>query len=360
VRVTNDSFYDGPPAINCMGQVVWSKRINNEFDREEIFLYDIDGTVRQITDDNVRDAFPDINDDGVIVWSRQVGPGGTFEVAKYEDGEITILTNDEYSDFAPRINNLGHIVWNKIWYRGCSEVESDIFFYDGERTTRITSNGFSNQGESINDVDEMVWTRYDFCQNPWRGTAMHRKSNGDLIELTDGSDQTQSVFLNNRSEITWEIGAGGIIHYKGGRSVQITDWGYPTEIADNGDIVILRWHDDEEIMQVWLYRSEKFIRLTDDGIWNGGRAINSWGEMPWVHGGYPATDIVLMSWRHNNGDLDRNDVVDIQDHRTLGACVSGPGARYAECACRRPDMDRDGDVDLRDFAYLQQAFGGGS
>jgi hypothetical protein len=359
VRVTNDSFYDGPPAINCMGQVVWSKRINNDFDREEIFLHDIDGTVRQITDDNVRDAFPDINDEGVIVWSRQVGPGGTLEVARYEDGEITILTDNEYSEFGPRVNNRGHIAWHQHWYRGCSEA--DIFFYDGARIQRITQDGFSNQGVSINDSDELVWTRYDFCQNPWRGTQMYRNAEGDVIELSDGADQSQGAYINNQSQIVWGTDPDGIILWDDGRETLITDWGHPAGINDMGLVSVNRWHEDIEVWQQWVWIDGKMMRITEDAsTWNHSGAPNRWGELGWqsqVGGRLANSEIHLLTWRKGNGDIDGNHAVDDDDYEIFAGCTGGPDGGIESCSCHRSDLDHDGDVDLGDFTYLQRAFG---
>ena len=63
VQITDDPNFDDLAAINNCGQIVYSTRLNQTTDSEEIFLYDNGKTVR-LTDDDVRDAFPDINDDG--------------------------------------------------------------------------------------------------------------------------------------------------------------------------------------------------------------------------------------------------------------------------------------------------------
>jgi hypothetical protein len=360
VRVTNDSFYDGPPAINCMGQVVWSKRINNDFDREEIFLYDIDGTVRRITDDNVRDAFPDINDDGVIVWSREVGPGGTLEIARYEDGKITILTDNEYTENGPRINNKGHVAWHQHWYRGCTEAA--IFFYDGARIQHITWDGFSNQGVSINDSDELAWTRYDFCQNPWHGTPMYRKANGEIIQLTGGTDQSQVVHINNASQIVWGASPDGVAYWEKGLSRLLTDWGAPSGINSQGLIAFYRWHEDVEDWQQWLWVEEKEFRVSNDLYWNVDGELNDWGELTWeARTGARLADmeILLLTWRSDNADVVEDDSVDAEDYEALTRCLVGPEVRTEGCVCHRCDLDHDGDVDLRDYTHIQKSWGSG-
>ena len=66
IRLTDDPDMDGPPAINNFGQVVWSKRIDQGFDTEEIFFFDV-VEVRRITNANFPDAFPDLNDFAPLV-----------------------------------------------------------------------------------------------------------------------------------------------------------------------------------------------------------------------------------------------------------------------------------------------------
>jgi hypothetical protein len=355
VRVTNDSFYDGPPAINCMGQIVWSKRINNQFDREEIFLYDIDGTVRQITDDNVRDAFPDINDDGVIVWSREVGPGGHFEVARYEDGEITILTDNEHSEYAPQINNTAHIVWNEVRDENCTP--SDIFFYDGKRAERVVQDGFSNQAVSLNDLDEMVWTRYDFCQNPWRGTPMYRKANGEIIELTDGTDQNQGVHINNEPQIVWGAKPDGVAYWENGQGWLLTDWGRAAGINERGLVSIYRWHEDIEAWQQWLWIDGRMIRISEEPYWNHSGQLNNSGEVAWqgrTGARLADSQIVLLTWQKQNADIDGSGVTSLEDFELFADCLAGPGETTEGCVCHRCDLDHDGSVDLKDFVHLQQ------
>jgi hypothetical protein len=354
VRVTNDSFYDGPPAINCMGQVVWSKRLAG-FDGEEIFLRDVDGTVIRITNDNVRDAFPDINDDGVIVWSRAVGPGGTFEVARYEDGEITLLTNNAFSESSPHINNLGHVVWNQFVDGECAD--SHVFYFDGVQIEQVTRGPYSNQGESINDLHEIVWTQYDFCQNPWRGTPMYRNAKGEIIELTDGSDQSQAPIINNHSQIAWGPDPDGIMLREKGVNRLITDWGGATDVNDGGVLTVNRWHDEIGAWQQWIWVNGIFLRLSEDQEWNRSAEINGWGEVAWLAGPSLRAEIVLLRWESTNADINGDRALDGDDWRLQAPCLAGPESRADGCTCHRADLDHSGTVDLKDFAHLQAAMG---
>jgi plastocyanin len=60
-----------------------------------------------------------------------------------------------------------------------------------------------------------------------------------------------------------------------------------------------------------------------------------------------------------NGDLN----VDLEDYAQLADCLGGPDQTIPPTGCpalefNRVEMDDDGDVDLRDFAAFQRAFGG--
>ena len=53
-----------------------------------------------------------------------------------------------------------------------------------------------------------------------------------------------------------------------------------------------------------------------------------------------------------NGDVD----IDLDDYAALGSCLSGPGGGYVSADCCKLDFDRDGDVDLADFAEFSIVF----
>ncbi|MFH0982066.1 MAG: hypothetical protein V2A79_11050, partial [Planctomycetota bacterium] len=57
------------------------------------------------------------------------------------------------------------------------------------------------------------------------------------------------------------------------------------------------------------------------------------------------------------GDFDRDGAVDLTDYATFSGCITGPGGQRTP-ACVLGDFDCDGDVDLNDFARFQGVFGG--
>ena len=59
------------------------------------------------------------------------------------------------------------------------------------------------------------------------------------------------------------------------------------------------------------------------------------------------------------GDCEDDGDVDLHDHRGFPACATGPGSGppTGECTCF--DVNRDGQVDMADFAVIQTAHTGG-
>jgi hypothetical protein len=65
--------------------------------------------------------------------------------------------------------------------------------------------------------------------------------------------------------------------------------------------------------------------------------------------------------RRPGADFDGDADVDLADYAVLAACISGPASSASPPGCflrSPPDPNGDGHSDLRDFAILQDAFGG--
>lgn len=58
------------------------------------------------------------------------------------------------------------------------------------------------------------------------------------------------------------------------------------------------------------------------------------------------------------GDCDDDGLVGEGDIRGVADCADGPGSPFAPAVCVCSDFDRDGDIDLRDFAAMQLQFAG--
>jgi hypothetical protein len=301
-QVTRNEYLELNPKINNLGQFVFSARYGTfeEDKMEEIILYD-HGNLIRLTHDTKRDAFPDINDAGTVVWSRAMGPRGrygkTYEIVMYRDGELIRLTDNDIDDFAPRINNLGHVVWFQWEGQGCENSSANIMYFDGQTVTKITDDLYSNQGVEINDRGEIVWTRYDFCPQPWWDSDILLLRDGMITQIDDQEDyEPRAPHLNNEgtvvfSSVDHDVTHDGIRVWKDGVVTWLTDWGRNPRINDRGDIYFIRWYDDNRTWQSWLYLGERFYQLTDDPFWNTDGDINNQGQVVWGSGNVPWTDI---------------------------------------------------------------------
>jgi len=353
VQVTNDSNDDWYVAVNNCGEVVYSKHLAD--DTWEIRCYD-NGRTIDIPAAGPRNYYPDINDDRVIVWSARTTVNSPLGIVRYANGVCTHITTPSVNDYSPRINNLGHITWCRWLGDGCEDSRAEIFLYDGQSVAQLSNNGLSNQGPSINDSDMLVWTKYNFCLNPWESNTLLYRS-GLITKLPDHQEnEAQIPDINNRGQVVWG-GPSGIELWTwlAGTSTIITPWGRNPAINNRGDIFFLRWHNDSETWQVWCYVDGMFYQLSDDPFWNLDGDINEYGEMAWERGLFE-TDVGMLR-RIRNGDTDFDLDVDVDDYAPWADCLTGPVETDRLCRSRFLDMDHDRDVDLADFALFQNATG---
>lgn len=309
VQVTQNPYYEPVPRMNNCGQFVFM-RWYDVSDRltEEIFLYD-NGELIRVTDDYVQDVGPDMNDDGTIVWARGIGPINpdtgqpTLEIVMWQDGDLTRLTDNDVQDVGPSINNVGQVVWDRYMGEVCGgHTAMDVFLYDGHAVQQITTDGLSdevaNQAAEINDFGEIVWTRYDFCVDPYESDVM-MYSDGVITQISpDDVMAPRGVTINNVGQVAWlfQIGWGehGIQLWQDGVVTLFTDWGSGPRLNDRGDMCFFRWYEQQETYEMWLYSSGALYQLTEDPFWNVAGDIDNLGQVVWSSGDYPWADIRLM------------------------------------------------------------------
>jgi hypothetical protein len=369
IEVTNDvEFWDSFPELNNCGQIVFSKRMGNSWSQSEIFFYE-NGALVQLTENSDRDVWAVMNNLGDIVWLRGIGSAGAHQVILYQEGETTVLA-DSLTGLGGGLdlNDLGHVTWAEDNDDGCLETEHRVLFFDGTDSFTISEGGGSHQSMQLNNSDEIVWTNYQFCVNPWDSDILFT-SGAAPVPVSANHFEVQIPRINDLSQVVWQ-GPDGIQlwHPPGvlpesdddgfyGSITTITTDGASPSINNHSDISFGRLREDTQTGQLWLYRAGQFHQITDDPL-NSHKVsfLNDWGEMAWQRGTFPIGDVMFMR-RIRNGEADFNGFIDRQDHAALVSCLTGPTETDGLCDCRFLDIDHDRDVDLADFALFQQNFG---
>jgi len=345
------------PQINDCGEVVWS-RGQGQDKNKGIYYYD-NGRAKRLSGDNIGlgVGMPDIDRDGLIVWGRRIAEG-VSEVVVYRGGQESILGRG----FGPRLNNHEQIAC-EVFRKYTCQPDFNILFYDGQRARVIGRSRQVDQGQNINDSAQIVYMHTDFCVQPWAGD-IRLYQNGETQILPAGDAQVQEPHINNLGHVVWDA-QSRVELWDGSRTRVLTDqhWAAVPNLNDRGD-VYLAWEDqDSQNYQPWLIRTseaDRWYRLADDDGNYGRASLNEWGEVTGVWYDprqHPASGIWYMR-RIRTGDFQFDGDIDGTDYSALARCMSGPGRVDRLCDCRFLDLDHDGDVDLRDFAHFQNAFGG--
>ncbi len=362
-QITDTPWQDDPPRINDAGQIVFSRRSGPGNTGELFFWEKATGELTQLTDNDYVDAYPDIADDGTIVWSSGVGPPNssgfpTFEILmRKPDGTVIQLTDNAEHDRAPRINGLGHVVWDQDVGFACGTATVDIFFYDGVITRAITTDGLTNdlanQVPVLNDSDQIVWTKFDFCPNPWE-SEIWMWDQGVSRKLTVGQFGPTGTSINNSGLVAWfarRPANHAIELWQEGATWDLTDWGTGPALNESGDVAFYRWHEANSTWQQWLYLRGRFWKLSDDPFWNRAGDINDIGEVVWRSGATTSSNVRYLQ-RFDLGDMNCDGTVDAFDIEPFISALLDPqsyATRYPGCDALLGDLNSDGIVDAFDI-----------
>ena len=193
-QVTTNYFYALDARING-NDLVFQCWDGNDY---EIFLHDLEtGETRQLTNNTFDDVAPDVWD-GQVVWVAY--PVTTSEIFLWKDGVIKKISSGSTENAAPSIWN-GHIVWQGVADDG---KELDIFYFNGERTIKLTSNVWDDLGPVIRD-NLVAWVSY-VDMGDAEIMALDLRDNVPVQLTTDG-EEDHSVSIGGE-RIVWQTDLG--------------------------------------------------------------------------------------------------------------------------------------------------------
>jgi Calx-beta domain/SdrD B-like domain len=241
----------GPPQIDN-GQIVFSLTSGTN---PQVFLRTGGNTV-QLTNNSSSNERPQI-DRGQVVWMAYNGSTGLYDVFLY-DGLTTrqVSANDGVDDYNPQID-AGRIVWQ----HGFNDA-SDIMYFDGANTIRLTNNSYPDQAPQI-DAGQVVWQGWDghdweiFLYN---GTSVVQLTNNDYDDLTPRISSGQ---------VTWQGKVDGAdsetFFYDGVTVQQLTNntWSDSGQQINNGRVVWTSYDPATGGQNVFLYDGLTTVNISN-------------------------------------------------------------------------------------------------
>ncbi len=264
-QVTDNDFTDRDPQISGNNLTWWGESGTSANDRE-IFFWDgsfRDGLpmITQVSDDSIWDADPQISG-STVVWQHRASSG--FEIYKW-DGDSPLVgpvnvSENTFTDSSPQIDgsnivyrtsgsglfaisrNIGgtnefvaagqtnletpqvegdRVVWRQI-ENSPSGLKSDILYFDGTDTVRLTDNGFHDFFPQISGQN-VVW--------------VENRPGGAQIYLYDGVTKETQQISNNANYANHPQIDGNIVVWQGndGNFDEIFAWDGTsvTQLTDN-------------------------------------------------------------------------------------------------------------------------------
>mgnify|MGYP001569390148 CR=1 FL=1 len=328
-QITDDGYFNEYVTLHdyypniWAGRVIWLRTVpldNGYGSLDQVFMYEL-GTMKQISNiTNAGTSEPDSWGRNAVWFNYFTRP--TFsEIYLYEDDIIKKITNNrnfnltatstrvsgdnvvwvahngsnindlyfydgmninklavEYNNIAPALHG-NFIAWER-WIGG----KSEIYFYDGNRMSRLTNNNYDDRGVSI-------WKNYV----AWHG--FRRNTADSDIFYYDGSTVRQLTQTNkNSNPVVWgnnvawtgtdSDGRWQIYFYDGTLTKEITSYtnrdSSPPEMW--GDIIVWtsvrsdinEYDEAEKTREIYLYDGKEVYRITDNAYQDISPVV--WGE----------------------------------------------------------------------------------
>ncbi len=351
VEITSTpTVFDGSADINDRGQVVFTGALGPSRSDWEIFVYDR-GRLLQITRDDLWDTAPAINKHGTIVWARDLHGDGALSIVKWQNGKLEIVSDQPFNEASPDINDAGQIVWNG--FINDTAEGGEIFLFDGVSTRQITTDLFSDQGPHINEIGQVIWTRCDFSGMQ---SGMMLYDHGNIRRLSTSETACAGGELNDHLQVVWVDAQNSIQLWENESIIQVSSSvsGSPN-INNDGTVVFSRWDGVAQIWSVWMYGRGRLARLTAEPTSRSARDVNNRGEIVFSWGPF-LRDVALITNPIFRADADFDGDVDLRDFAVLQNCWDSLTSFGSECS--EADLNVDGFVELGDVEMLVELLGG--
>ena len=242
----------------------------------DIFLFD-GKTVRQLTNDGEKNTQPHVSD-GYVVWQarseyRDVdGQIKKTRLLKIYDGQAVreLKTSISTSMFDVSGRNI-------VWTASDGEGDSEVLFYDGERTRRLTDNEFHEQYPQISGSN-VVWRAPD-GQN-WH---VYLWREGEITRVTDGTIAGGAPKISGE-RMVWSSQVNGsteVFLYDGQTVRQLTGNGQRHDYPRiDGDAAVWQGFDGND-WEVFLFNGQTVRQITDNQHDDVAPRIND-GNVVWL------------------------------------------------------------------------------
>lgn len=159
----------------------------------EIYHFDFETSeLKQITQNTFDDLNPVVAD-GQIAWVAC--PTVETEIFFYRDGSILKISSQSTANEFPSIWN-GRVVWQGLDEDG----DLEIYYFDGRRTVKLTSNAWDDIAPKIAD-GVIAWSAY---VNNWDAEAMALDLSDNLaVQLTD-NDYEDIAVQTAGEKVVWQ------------------------------------------------------------------------------------------------------------------------------------------------------------
>ncbi len=348
----------GRPDINDRGQIVFHRTSTANYRSGlEIWLFD-HGQLLQVTDDNTYDSFPEINYPGDIVWQRDVDPDPKVEriaIVRLNDGQIDTLIDEPFYPSLEDIDDSGGVLWSR--YTQATDSPVELLRFDGKKNTVIASNGRWNQIAITNQRGDIAFTSFNHYVFPWVSEIVGY-FDGVLAPLSNGQRQVVLGGLNDFGQIVWSSPFDGVeIWFNGITTKLLQENAAVGGINRRGQITIARKDPVSGNSTLWLYADGRMTRLTEPALSAGIGRINSRGEIAFLTGRFPQGGVSLLTKPAFLSDTDSDGDIDLADFANLQNCFGRNKLPFGEI-CHECDGAKDGQLDQEDYVRMLEFWEG--